>query len=351
MSVRNRAGIILPAVVFVLLIVELLAVAALAIAYSESGVANQVTAAARAELIARDGLINLLSDTLVRPQPQAPGTSITLPAQANSDGTTHSVSLERLSAGVFLARAEGSYGLAQRRIRSRAALLFEIIDPLAILAQFPGALGTAGAVNLVGNAVIDGSSARATPSQWLAANCSTWLPPSLVGAGVTLEPVTAFDRLGYMSLSTVQQLADRRESGVLDLMPLSGPDCLRSANANWGAPLDPVHPCAEYFPLIYSAGDLTVASGSGQGILVVDGNLQLSAGIRFFGLVLVRGRLVMAPGAEITGAVLVQSAVQPSFLDNASIRRSDCAIARALQQSPALNRLTPRRGRSWIPHF
>jgi hypothetical protein len=79
--------------------------------------------------------------------------------------------------------------------------------------------------------------------------------------------------------------------------------------------------------------------------------LQLSAGIRFFGLVLVRGRLVMAPGAEIIGAVLAQSVIQPSLLDNASIRRSDCAIARALQQSPALNRLTPRRGRSWIPHF
>lgn len=351
MNVRSRAGIILPAVVFVLLIVELLAVTALAIAYSESAVANQVSAAARAELTARDGLISLLSDTMIRPQPQPPGTSVTLPAQTNPDGTTHIVSLERLSAGVFLARAEGSYGLAQRRIRSRAALLFEIADPLAILAQFPGAFGTVGAVNLVGNAVIDGSSPAATPSQWLAASCSTWLPPSLGGAGVTLEPVTAFDRLGYMSLSTVQQLADRQESGVLDLIPVSGPDCLRSANANWGAPIDPAHPCAEYFPLIYSAGDLTVSSGSGQGILVVEGNLQLSAGVRFFGLVLVRGRLVMAPGADITGAVLAQAAVQQSFLDNASIHRSDCAIARTLQQSPALNRLKPRRGRSWIPLF
>ena len=351
MNVRNRAGIILPAVVFVLLIVELLAVAALAIAYSESAVANQMTAAARAELTARDGLIHLLSDTVIRPQSQAPGTGILLPVQSNPDGTRHAVVLERLSAGVFLARAEGSYGLAQRRIRSRAALLFEIADPLAILAQFPSALGTVGAVSLVGNAVVDGSSPATTPNQWLAANCSTWLPPSLVGTGVTLEPVTAFDRLGYMSLSTVQQLADRQESGVLDLMPVGGPDCVRAASANWGAPLDPAHPCADYFPLIYSGGDLTIASGSGQGILVVDGNLHLSAAIRFFGLVLVRGRLVMAPGAEITGAVLAESAAQPSFLDNASIRRSDCAIVRALQQSPALNRLTPRRGRSWIPHF
>jgi hypothetical protein len=351
MNLRNRAGIVLPAVVFVLLIVELLAVAALAIAYGESAVANQMTAAARAELTARDGLISLLNDTLIRPQPRAPGTSITLPAQANPDGTTHSVSLERLSAGVFLARAEGSYGLAQRRIRSRVALLFEIADPLAILAQFPGAFGTAGAVNLVGTAVIDGSSSAATPSQWLAPNCSTWLPPSLAGAGVTLAPVTTFDRLGYMALSTVQQLADRQEGGVLDLMPVGGPDCLRTASGNWGAPLDPAHPCADFFPLIYSAGDLTVASGSGQGILVVDGNLQLSAGIRFFGLVLVRGRLIMAPGAEIDGAVLVQSAALPSIIDNARILRSDCAIARALQQSPALNHLAPRRGRSWIPHF
>src|SRR5687767_7360165 len=133
MNLRNRAGIVLPAVVFVLLIIELLAVAALAIAYSESAVANQVSAAARAELSARDGLISLLSDTVIRPQSQAPGTHVTLPAHTSPDGTTHTVSLERLSGGVFLARAVGSYDLAQRRLRSRAALLFETADPLAIL--------------------------------------------------------------------------------------------------------------------------------------------------------------------------------------------------------------------------
>ena len=349
--IRIRAGIILPAVVFVLLIVELLAVTALALAYSESAVANQMTAAARAELAARDGLIGLLNDTAIRPQPRAPGTRIDLPVQSSPDGSTRTVTLERLSPGVFLARAEGTHGLAQRSIRSRASLLLEVADPLAIIAQFPGAFGTAGAVSLVGGAVVDGLNPAAIPSHWLAANCSTWLPPSPAGLSVTLEPMTSFDRLGYMSLSTVKQLADRHESGALDLMPVGGPACLLSASANWGAPLDPAHPCADYFPLIYSAGDLTVSSGSGQGILVVDGDLQLSAGIRFFGLVLVRGRLVMAAGAEITGAILAQSAAQPSILDNAIIRRSDCAIARALQQAPALNRLTPRRGRSWIPHF
>ncbi len=348
----SRAGIILPAVVFVLLIIELLAVTALAIAYQESAAANQKTSSLRAELAARDGAIQTVADTALRLQMLAPGMRLQLPARAGHDGAQYEVAFERLSGSLFLARSEGSHGPANRRIRAAAALLFSAPDPLAILAQFPGALGAAGSVSLLGTAEVDGSTADRPPAQWLPADCTNWLPIVTATPGLTMEPATSFDRLGGLSPRTVDQMADRHESGTLDLVPVaSGTECMPAALGNWGTPLDPAHPCSRYFPLIYVATDLTVTSGSGQGILVVEGNLTMSAGTRFFGLVLVRGRIVMAANSEIVGAVLAQSLVQPTVLDGASVRRCDCAIGRALLNTLGMNRLTPRRGRAWIPLF
>ncbi|MEX2282865.1 MAG: hypothetical protein WEE89_10330 [Gemmatimonadota bacterium] len=350
MSVRadHPPGIILPAVVFVLLIIELLAVTALTIAYRESSVANQMTSAARAELAARAGLMQLTRDSTLHVQVLAPGARLNLPARASDDGASHVIVLERLSSSLFLARATGSHGPAQRRIRADAVLLFTSPDPLAILAQFHSALGSAGPVSLSGGALADGSTGADVPNQWTAADCTSWLPPSMALTGITIEPITSFDRLGGWSLSTVDSLADRHEAGALDLVSVaSGDACLRSSAGNWGAPLVHAHPCSGYFPLIYSAGDLTLGAGAGQGILVVNGDLALSSSTRFFGLVLVRGRLLMAGNSEIVGAVLAQSAA----LDGAHVVRSDCALARALQNAPALNRLTPRPGRAWLPHF
>src|SRR5688572_14823536 len=99
MIVRFRLppGIILPAMVFVLLVVELLAVTALTIAYRESTVANQMTSTARAELAARTGVLSIASDSTLQVQALAPGARVRVPPQTGSDGATHETVLERLS--------------------------------------------------------------------------------------------------------------------------------------------------------------------------------------------------------------------------------------------------------------
>lgn len=132
---------------------------------------------------------------------------------------------------------------------------------------------------------------------------------------------------------------------------VAGGACDRAAPDNWGAP-GGGGPCAAYAPLIWARGDLELRGGDGQGVLLVDGDLTLSAGARFVGVILVHDDVVsQGLGGTVLGAVLAEDAnVAPgdhSLLDGAShIQRSRCAIDRALERSARLVRV---RDRWWAP--
>jgi hypothetical protein len=69
--------------------------------------------------------------------------------------------------------------------------------------------------------------------------------------------------------------------------------CNTSDPQNWGEPLDPSGPCGLFFPVIHINGDARVQSGGsvqGQGILLVEGDLDVRGAFEFFGLVLVKGQ-------------------------------------------------------------
>jgi len=138
------------------------------------------------------------------------------------------------------------------------------------------------------------------------------------------------------------ELADIVHAGdarLREIRPRVGPpgDCARSAIANWGAPRLPGHPCFDYFPIIYAAGDLTIESpGSGQGILLVDGDLTLTGGFEFYGVLIVKGRLTLTDhGSQVYGAAWVHNEDRESNLvgGGAGISYSRCAIRRAVQGS------------------
>lgn len=134
---------------------------------------------------------------------------------------------------------------------------------------------------------------------------------------------------------------------------LAGTGCDAWRADNWGEPErdQGIAACASYLPLVHAAGDLTVGGGRGQGILLVDGDLTVSGALAYSGLVIVRGRLVTrTPGVSVLGALLVANGAgeRESVVDSALVRRSGCAVTRALD---AVAVPVPVRRRAWVDLF
>ena len=92
---------------------------------------------------------------------------------------------------------------------------------------------------------------------------------------------------------------------------------------------------------------LTINGVQGQGVLLVNGNLNVQGGFEFYGPVLVKGTLsTQGTGGHFQGGVIAANVNldQNTVLGNAVINYSSCALAKALQNSaPA----APLRSRSW----
>jgi hypothetical protein len=129
---------------------------------------------------------------------------------------------------------------------------------------------------------------------------------------------------------------------------LTGGACNTADPDNWGAPLDPASTCGGYFPIVWVEGDLNINGVQGQGVLLVNGDLDVQGGFEFYGPVLVKGTLnTQGTGGHFNGGVVAANVDldQSDILGNAVVSYSSCAIARALQNSaPA----APLRARSWV---
>lgn len=128
--------------------------------------------------------------------------------------------------------------------------------------------------------------------------------------------------------------------------------CNRGHLQNWGDPVNVGSACANYFPIIHIQGDASLQSGSrGQGMLLVDGNLDVRGDFLFHGVIVTQGDFnAQGAGNRVYGAVMasnvdfnVQKGVGASVLDYSS-----CAIQRALLNSSDLARVRPLGERGWV---
>ena len=126
---------------------------------------------------------------------------------------------------------------------------------------------------------------------------------------------------------------------------------------NWGEPnkvvVGPPGACENYYPIIYAPGDLKINGDRGQGILLVNGSLEVQGGFQFYGLIIVRGELrtagtgghfngtVMAANVAVGGATTSTNTVS----GNATFRYSSCALQSALRGSATP---VPMRDRAWV---
>jgi hypothetical protein len=106
--------------------------------------------------------------------------------------------------------------------------------------------------------------------------------------------------------------------------------------------------CYGYFPIIYSSGSLHLdGNGRGQGILLVNGNLEINGLFEFYGIVIVRDDILKGTGtATITGAVFAANMDAGDPLSwmtgDQDVLYSNCAVQSALTGSAILVRATQR---------
>ena len=103
---------------------------------------------------------------------------------------------------------------------------------------------------------------------------------------------------------------------------------------NWGDPLNPGAPCANWFPIIYAQGDLRIsANQAGQGLLLVEGDLRAGGGFTFYGPVIVKGELRAVGGFTFYGGV--KAGETDLGAGNSAIYYSACVLQRVLSNTAA----------------
>jgi hypothetical protein len=142
---------------------------------------------------------------------------------------------------------------------------------------------------------------------------------------------------------------------ILSPKPDIAADCRSSSRAlaqeSWGEPARGGRSpgCERYFPVVHATGDLGVAGGRGQGILIVQGRLRIQGPFVFAGVILASGGIdVTGQDVTVYGAVLSAAERGVTWRASGELRRSTCAVARA---SSAAARPYPVPHRGWAELF
>jgi hypothetical protein len=297
--------------------------------------------------------------------------NITTPVTGFGSGTAQ---MTRVSQNVFILTSLGQKGAGAvvDSARNRASMVLVRNVPNM---NFLGALTVRGATQIGGSSFIDGHdsdpSGWACPEPQLAQKPGVVTPPP--GTNITFsgcnsgscidgnpdiqQNSAAADDATYFSYGSVgwNELKARAmtvPSGNMKIQPsVTGSTCNTGVLTNWGDPLRSGGACEGYFPIIYVNGDANINGVRGQGVLLVEGDLQVQGGFEFYGPVIVKGRLkTTGTGGHFNGGVMAANVEleQNQVLGNAVISFSNCAIKTALNASAPL---VPVRQRAWADLF
>ena len=401
-----RAGSALPLALLMLLVTTALAAGAFAMSRQASRGGRNALVEQRALSVAEYGLNRGIAswDPRLNLAPAPVGTPCTavgaggLPVGCASDSTiyvptntsyfdTARVLITRLDPVLYLVESRGRAQIpnpelqAARTVSSLVRLAYPTIDPR-------GAVTAGGDVQLRGNALVDGTDRipSVEGNTWTSDRCPNTLsnvpsvatPPgasvTLQGSALTIGPrvvdplagdSNTYVRFGTENWTTLVNNADiilrGGGSGTIQVPSNIGPvatngrcDLTGYSNGvqrNWGEPYDgpnAVTACRSYFPIIYADTNLQLQSNArGQGILIVNGTLDLRGGFDWAGLIIVRNDIMTGNGnATVTGAVMARDAVLGdggSGLNGTQhILYSRCAIEAALRGSALLVRVGER---------
>ena len=300
-------------------------------------------------------------------------------------GAFYTATVSRLSASTFLVRAEGQRRNPGGLVLSRR-LIGQVVRLVVPEIDIQGALTLQGSLTLSGTAEIDGTDH--VPAGWggscgaagpavagirsnssdvttNGANCAglacvVGTPQLNVDASVTDETFTNFGSTSFAELAAAANivLGSGTYNGIgPDSLAVPGGSpagtrgaCRVALNRNWGEPYSGAgtySQCFNYFPIIYATGNVKINGGRGQGILLIDGDLEMTGGVEFYGPVIATGRVRSAgTGGHVFGGVMAQNVeLDPNVITgNSVINYSACAIQRALLGVASVQRIGSR---SW----
>jgi hypothetical protein len=253
-------------------------------------------------------------------------------------------SIRRLSRELWM--AEG-WGMRGRVTPAEASRALWILDPVARVAASTAVLLHGEGTLAQHHGTVDGSRVNEIPTPEPPEGCQRMSEAldSLLPRGVLpptgVQPMHAVATLGALDLDSMRARIQARVEGVGTPEPRQRAGvCLTEYVWNWGDPGRPSQPCGRHLVTILAEGDLAVAGGVGQGLLVVIGDADL-LDTRFSGLLIVGGRLTLRGSATVLG--LVRAARGASLEQGASIVGSTCWATASLT-SPILARPVPVRG-------
>ncbi len=153
----------------------------------------------------------------------------------------------------------------------------------------------------------------------------------------------SFDELAAMADHTIGTTA-------LSVQPTltEGGDCDTSDWSNWGAPEDPSSPCFSHMPIIYAPANLDILNGPsvGQGILLVEKGLKIEGDFTFYGLIMVKEKTdLLEDNVTIYGGIMVGQELQ---MLGSTVRYSQCALGRTLEELGIAGRIQRLAGRYWF---
>ena len=356
---KQRRGIAIVLVLVVLLLVEAMGAGMLALALHTRAAADAQLRTTRAEAAAHLAARSVLArwnsasfDTM------AVGAITPAAAGFGSEAdASWSATLERLQSQ-FVLRTDALIGGPRLYAKASIIVIARMLDRRAVLAELNAAITGTGQVVLAGtSSVLDYDSTCAAPASVLPAAIITAqtpiaAPTVAIGGAIVIDSTLSWPdsmALGNASWGDVAALADRIDMGVTVPAPVvTAGVCDSAAVANWGEPTTTASPCSSYAPLVYSPGDLTMAGGRGQGILVVAGSFAMNGGAHFHGAVVARDGISIGPNAVLTGAALSRRGY--ILLQDASASFSHCELQRTLAATRASRRLMPQK-RRFLPVF
>ena len=371
MTRRPRAGMALPMVLGSIVIVGTLIAGVMYLATQDFRVGANTLNEARAESAAELGLNRLTTDwDQSKNTTMATGDTLRM-NYTDVSGASVSVFVTRLAGPFFWAVSEAQTrgNSLQYGTRRRYGQLFRLNTPAV---NFLGAVTAAGNIRVSGNVTVNGNDA--VPTGWTGCPSLTNVPGSVitptatttVNGSVTINgnpPFTTNVAAGdtntyfnyggttYTSLAALANitLAGGTYNGMAPAV--SAGVCNKASTSNWGDPIrhTPTAACEVYFPIIHITGNATLTNGTGQGILLVDGDLTKSGNFSFFGVVIARGTIRSSgsnngvTGVEMAAAIDLGDAVTLS--GSTTIQYSSCAVQQALSSSAAL---AAAKGRGWV---
>jgi len=361
----NSRGVALPMAIFALVVIGVLVGASFFIGRQEQSVGRNTVRLQQAFTAAEGGMQLQVAnwDPMVY-NALAVGDSASFGGVLAGSGWYRGT-VRRLNNLLFLVRSEGFSGDSTSRQQTGMLLRLRPVE-----LNITAALKTQGEVKVGGSSLTSGYDSL--PAGWV--GCPALLPAlpgiqmpdssllSTSGCGglncvqgdpkIDEDPTindSTLTTFGDATFDDWEAFATKRiTGGTRKIEPsLTGTNCNTADPNNWGRPLAPLLPCGGYFPIVWVDGNLTINGVQGQGVLLVNGNLDVQGGFEFYGPVLVKGTLsTQGTGGHFNGGVVAANVdlEQNTVLGNAVINFSSCALAKALQNSaPA----APLRSRSW----